>query len=718
MGVVDFIKDKLNIGQPEQNEQIKRPENGFMPFKTQEEAVKFVNDDFERRRKLKRPYELQWMLNINFLNGNQFCDINLTTGTLFQQDKAYEYQEMEVFNQIAPIYETRLAKLKQIKPVPYVRPASSETRDVSAAKTSKRILIGLDANLEMTPKRALMTAWSELTGCCFLKRRWELTAGNYIGEDEQGALYEGDIEKDIVSPFEIFPDSNFANGIEGCRSIIHARPMTVEEIWEKWDVTVPGRKVDVFTLEQANIGGGLGYSTTNHKFTITTIENSEIVKELMLLPCKKYPQGLHIIVAGDKLCELKPYIYRLGKNGKYGFPFEMQICIENPGFFWPTSIIERLIPVQRKYNAVKNRKHEVLNRIAIGNLAVEDDGVVDVTELEEEGLYPGKIHLYPRGGKAPTFIEPKGDTNAFDIEEAKLENLFTMISGVSPFSSQSLPPTGVVSGDAMEQLKEADDSRISLTADNINNAAIQGWKIDLRMYKQFVPPNTPRLLRYVGENNEIDLIEWYASDLTSDDVIIDNEDEIMQSPSQRMQIIKELLQYKLFSNDVDPKVRAKVIQMMKLGNWEDTADIEDLHITKAKWENRQIMQGLMPDFCDYDMHELHKQEHDRARLDISYVEFKKANPEIAAMLDAHVKQHEQAIAQQAAMLAEQMREDRPAQSIPFKELPVSGKIQQAAQAGIELTPEDIIQQIQFDAAIKQSTKGNQNNKSVQAQKVG
>jgi hypothetical protein len=53
------------------------------------------------------------------------------------------------------------------------------------------------------------------------------------------------------------------------------------------------------------------------------------------------------------------------------------------------------------------------------------------------------------------------------------------------------------------------------------------------------------------------------------------------------------------------------------------------------------------------------------------------------------------------MLAEQMREDRPAQSIPFKDLPISGKIQQAAQAGIELKPEDIIQQIQLDMAAKQ-----------------
>ena len=92
--VVDFIKDKLNMGKPEQqDDQSQAPDNGFMPFKTQEEAVKFVNDEFERRRKMKRDFELQWMLNINFLNGNQYCDIDLVRVHSYQQDKAFDYQE-------------------------------------------------------------------------------------------------------------------------------------------------------------------------------------------------------------------------------------------------------------------------------------------------------------------------------------------------------------------------------------------------------------------------------------------------------------------------------------------------------------------------------------------------------------------------------------------------------------------------------------------------
>ncbi|MDP4292176.1 MAG: hypothetical protein Q8908_13930, partial [Bacteroidota bacterium] len=492
MGLVDMAKNILGL-QPEPNTEA----SNFAPFKTKDEAVDFVNKEFKKRQELKRDYELRWMLNINFLNNNQYCDINLTAKNIYQQTPAYDWQEMEVYNQIRIIFEARLAALKKNRPLPFVRPSGNETRDIATANISKRVLRGLDANVDMNKIRPMVNAWSELTGCCFIKHRWNPNAGNYLGSDNQGDVYDGDIEKYIVNSFEMFPDNNFANGLTGCKSIIHARPMSVDDIWEEWDVVVKGRKVDVFTLSQSNIGGGLGYYTTNPKVTATTMDDAEIVKELMLLPCKKYPQGLNIIVAGTTLLHIGPFVYRIGKNGAYGLPFEMQMCIENPGFFWPTSIIERLIPIQRAYNAIKNRKHEILNRKAIGNLAVQDDGNVDVEELQREGLFPGKIHLYSRDGKAPMFIENKDSTTDFAQEEESLRNEFAMISGVSPFSSQSQLPGGVVSGDAIEQIKESDESRITLAKENINQAAIEGWKIDLRMYRQFAPQG-PRLLKYVG----------------------------------------------------------------------------------------------------------------------------------------------------------------------------------------------------------------------------
>lgn len=697
-----FAKDKKSDNTAQQPQ---------MPFKNKEEAIAFVKNELERRQKERRPKELQWILNQNFLNGNQYCDINVYMGEVMQIGKLFDWQEREVFNQIAPIFETRMAKLKKNRPLPFTIPATQQGNDINTAKTTTSILKGIDRSQNMNDKRAEGSAWAELCGCVFYDHNWDPRAGRLVGSLNGEKIHEGDETKNVISPFEIFPNSNFAKGVPGCRSIIRARAMDVDEIYDQWDVTVPGRDIDVFTLSQTNVGtGGLGYIASVYNYVNTKVGNSEIVIQYMEPPNRKHPDGMIIIVAGDELIHFGPFIYLVGDDGKPGYPISMQVCIDTPGYFWPATIIERLIPIQRSYNAVKNRKHEVLNSIAIGNLAVEDDGNVDVEDLEREGLYPGKIHLYPRGGSPPRLLENKANTTQFDTEEAKLEQQFAMISGVSPFSSQSLPPTGVISGDAMEQLREADNSRISLTTDNINAAAIAGWKIDIRLNKQFA--KGPRLTRYVGENKQVELIDWFASDLTSDDIAIDNEDELSQTPAQRRQMIRELLQYKLFSNDVDPRDRNKIIEMLKLGNWESTDDIEELHRNKAERESKLIQSGVMPSFKDYDIHELHLQEHNRFRLDISYEDFAKANPQLAAIFDAHCQQHEQAVAQAAAAAAEQMNPRKaPAQSIPFKDLPPAGKLQQAQQAGIQLAPEDIVQQIQIDQ-VKQDAKVNTESKQA------
>ena len=51
-----------------------------------EELVREVKEDFAARREMRRPYELTWQLNMNFLMGNQFCNIT-GRGEIEQDEK-------------------------------------------------------------------------------------------------------------------------------------------------------------------------------------------------------------------------------------------------------------------------------------------------------------------------------------------------------------------------------------------------------------------------------------------------------------------------------------------------------------------------------------------------------------------------------------------------------------------------------------------------------
>ena len=89
-------------------------------------------------------------------------------------------------------------------------------------------------------------------------------------------------------------------------------------------------------------------------------------------------------------------------------------------------LVSLLIPSQRAYNAVKNRELEYINRCSIGILCVED-GSVDVDDLCEEGLVPGKVIVYRQGSKAPSQLLAQMDTEPYtNSAKALYEEMVTI----------------------------------------------------------------------------------------------------------------------------------------------------------------------------------------------------------------------------------------------------------------------------------------------------
>ena len=151
-------------------------------------------------------------------------------------------------------------------------------------------------------------------------------------------------------------------------------------------------------------------------------------------PSVEFPKGRLITIAGDKLLYYGELPYYNAEQTTYFYPFVKQESQNSAGNFFGSSIIERLIPVQRAYNAVKNRKHEFMNRLSMGIMNVED-GSIDVEELAEDGLSPGKILVYRQGSNPPEMMEGISMPTEFNEEEDKLLNEFVVISGVSDVSS-------------------------------------------------------------------------------------------------------------------------------------------------------------------------------------------------------------------------------------------------------------------------------------------
>ncbi len=553
-----------------------------------DDVVREIKQDFAARQKMRRPYELSWQLNMNFVMGNQYCQVS-PRGSIEQEDKYYFWQEKQVYNHIAPIVETRLSRLNRVRPRPIARPFSNTDCDVNSAKLATKILDSAREKTHLSDVVSQVTGWSEVCGTAFYKVTWDNSDG-------------GDVAVSACSPFEIYPDSNVCQSIAECNSLIHAKVYSVAEIATRWGVDVKGETVRVFNIDATSGVGGLGYNSTVPSVTQETKQGQALVIERYTQPDGDNPDGKLEIVVGDKLVYSGALPYMLGDNGKRIFPFIRQTSAEQVGCFWGASIVERLIPVQRAYNAVKNRKHEFINRLAMGVLTVED-GSVDTDNLEEEGLSPGKILVYRQGAVKPQLMDSGNVPSEFGDEEDRLLQEFVTISGVSEFARNSTTPDNVTSGVALQLIAEQDDIRLASSIDSVKASIKALAKCILRLYKQFV--SYSRLMRYTDGQNSAEVFYFSGCDIGSDDVVFETENELSDTPATRRTMVFDLLNAGILS-DKDGKLseanKAKVLAMMGFGNWEAAQDMAQLHMNRADKENVDIDNAHVLEVDDHDIH--------------------------------------------------------------------------------------------------------------------
>ena len=153
-----------------------------------------------------------------------------------------------MFNHIATIVDTRLAKLSRVRPKMSVVPASNDEGDIKAAKVSGKILSSCSAKLNLESAISRATMWSELTGSAFYKIGWDEKGGKCVGTDEKGEkIYEGEVRVDVCPPYEILPDSLTSQSVENCNSVIHAKAVSTEDIKRIWGVEVEPEQTELVT---------------------------------------------------------------------------------------------------------------------------------------------------------------------------------------------------------------------------------------------------------------------------------------------------------------------------------------------------------------------------------------------------------------------------------------------------------------------------------------
>ncbi len=588
-----------------------------------------VENDFLRRQQERKSLERRWQLNMNFVAGNQYCDLD-AKGEIAEEGKDYFWQKKLVFNHIAPIIDTRLSKLSYIRPALTVMAASDEESDRQSAELASAILSAVHDSCDLDGVMNRATLWAEVCGTAFYKVVWNSESGRAVGVTDDGkAVREGNAEVVAVSPFEIYPYSLSVENIEEQPSIIHAKALSVEEIYGMYGVRLAGRNIKDFigapTVQKSDYPPNMPQITE-------VMHGYELVLERYVRPSADYPLGRLTVVAGGKVLYDGEMPYKNGEDGARDYPFIKQVSTPVAGNFFGASVVERLIPLQRAYNAVKCRKHEFLNRIAMGVVAVED-GSVDADELAEDGLVPGKVIAYRQGGRPPEILTLGSVPSEFGEEEENILNEFAKVAGTGSLSDNATGYTGITSATGLQLIIEQDDQRLNLTYSYMKRAVKMIGRHILRLYRQFA--SDVRLLRYAGKNNAMNVVYFKGSDVSSDDVAIVADSDLNMTPAQKRTVVYEALDRGLF-NDADGKIspvaKGKILELLGYSSFVGERDLDGLNRSRADEENAAMHNGEI--FVkSYDNHLVHIAEH------TAYLLSKKVPEEVEKRICRHIDLH-------------------------------------------------------------------------------
>jgi len=651
MRFMDKVKSLIR-GQPEDEEfnEYFRDRDGNRLYP--EDIVARIKDDLQKRHTDKNALELQWQLNANYYCGNQYCAINTSQNCIEQVDTVHPWMEHEVYNQITPLIETRIANLKKINYRMKVKPRTTELDDYAKADVSTDILNWIQSSTDFNTKKNSAIAWNEITGNCFILSWWDNSRGRLYAEEETivldgdgaekletKAIYEGDLNYGLLSPYEVYPESIFKQGIENQRSIIIEQALTVDDVFDIYGVKVKGETVTTFSLTPATEAWGEGYDHTAMSIGKRSVEDACRVITRFEKPSRRYPEGVMSIVLGDKLF----YHGRL----PYGrIPLVQMSCREVPGQFFAKSVIEGLIPLQNAYNGVMNRIHDYLKKVTHGGWWVEE-GSVDMDDFIENGAEPGAAIPYRKGWNPP--IQFQNSTIPPEIlqERYTLKNDMEYIAGTSQLMVNGSVPSGITSGTAIENLMNVDNTRLSLTGDNLRNAVKQLAILWLEIYKRFAA--NERILSCTGSNHIGYARVWCRDDINSFDIEYTTENELQMSEETQKQRFFDSYNMGLFTDSkgvVSEEVKAQLRRNMVPGEYSQMLSIDALEAEAAQRENVMFDEGVIPQVSEFDEHSVHIAEHLRYRHQLEFEILKREKPEYAQAFEEHIRIHKQAAAQE------------------------------------------------------------------------
>lgn len=628
-----------------------------MPDTTGQQKSNSTLDDqkklFDQAKAAKRPFEPEWYMNIAFYDGKQWVrwDSNsLTT------PKLEEWRIQVVDNRILPAVSSRVARKTKTRPSFVSTPASLDEDDLEAAEISTQVLDNDWNELNLHQKLYLALLWSDITCAGFWKIYWDVTKGSsedYLIDADGKAMFDpesrkplkaaeyqdlvgqsgiqtktvaqGDIQVDVISPFELFPDP-LATELEECEWIIEEKIRSPEYIKKKYNKDVEA---------DARIGVGIAESQTRISVDTRNKGTGQYkgvkVYELWAPPSSKWGSK------GKIACWTKDeslYEGDLSQGYYEGNPYVMFSCQPVPGRFWPTSITQQMRGPQVELNKIKSQIRE--SAVRLGNPALMSPRQMELDYRGEPGEH---IEYDYATGEKPEYLNAPELPVYVQNEIERIESALSEISGIHEVSKATVP-SGVTAASAINLLQEADDTRLGPEISDMEVQLSKGGTKIIKLRAKF--QRDERTIQQAGEDGEWDIQTYKRTVLAKiPNIEVQAGSQMPSSKAAKQAAMGEFLNNMLAYGDsvglqLDPRDIRKYVREYGVGGLEHMFASLSESERQVKREHNLMRNGVALPINDYDDDDYHIDAHDEFRRSRKYRRMPQGAQHI---IDVHTAAH-------------------------------------------------------------------------------
>lgn len=559
---------------------------------------KKIEDFFTRGMELRRPYERQWWNNMAFFLGHQWIkkgdqlwreslsEAGPLTGKMYMTENFIKTKTLR-----------QATKILREQPILRVIPGSEQTEDREAALLGDKFLEYKILNNEAFQSEILndlYNSWVTVCGIGWLRVYWDSTqvfSKPKKGKKEGEEVVRGDIEIDVVSPFEMLFDGMAGSRWDRIRRFMHVNLVEWDTLEEYYKTRSDGTEV-LKKIEEADT-----MSEAYEKASILSQFNKLVSGGILTGPADLKPTDDAFLVrrfwekklgvwnvsvmVGDTLVEEEKKNPSENRGYVPYVPFRLFGIGNDP---WGKTLLEDAIPNQKALNRVVWRIYRYYQRMPApfwifpkgSDMADQIHNETEVVEyepnlaLEDQGRpYQAEIKNLPGGTfRIMDFFRTLFDELMADAEVAR-----------------GKAPAGVKSGIAVNLLQEKDQSTMARMVTNMESSLVRVGKIILSIAGKKYGEN--RLMQLLGEDNRFNVISFKGADFRGhNDVRIQPASALPASVPARQAFLLQVAGMGGFGPiQADEKARATFFK--SLGMLQDPYQMSDRreHENQAKEEN-------------------------------------------------------------------------------------------------------------------------------------